>query len=95
MKPGSDMLIRATVMDDGRLMVSPGAVIDARAVDVLGEIERGKGLGEAAMLMMYFRCEQDRQRFADGLGYTGGDRGCAGGSQSSLDEPDDGPHLTR
>lgn len=67
MKPGADMLIRATVLDDGRLLVSPGAVIEPYAVDILGEIERGQGLGEAAMLMMYFGSEQERQRFADGL----------------------------
>lgn len=74
LKPGVDVLIRAKVLDDGRLLVSPGAVIDSRATDIVGDADAGMGLGERAMLVMYFRSEQERQRFADGL-HSGGDRG--------------------
>ncbi len=67
-KAGADVLIRAKVLADGRLLVAPGAVIEPHAVDVLGDIEHGKGFGEQVGMVMFFRSEQDRQKFADGLG---------------------------
>lgn len=71
-KPGSHVLVRATRLGDGKLLVAPGAYIEADGVDiVVDDVPGGIPDRPSPMLMMFFRSERERSQFADDYGAAG------------------------